>query len=86
MEKIIDRELTIDMITFSAIIPNAKSLIAPILNSGYIAQKSKGDINLERVPTYDSGLCHSAIAVNAQTRYFHTENDCIYMIINVRVQ
>ena len=67
-------------------IPNIRSLIAPVLTVAYYQQASKGDINFKTVPSFKCGLWHSAVCINAQTTQFHTENDCTYTLITVPKQ
>ena len=74
------------MDSLSVIIPTVRSLIDPVLNVAYKKQQETADINLKKVPDYDSGLWHSTICVNAQTSIFHTEHDCTYTLIYVPSQ
>ena len=63
-----------------------RSVVSPLMNKSDQLQKSKGDINLKKGPTYGNGMWHSVFYLNAQTSLFHTQNECTYAVINVPKQ
>ena len=83
IEEMVAQEIGIGIDGLCKFLPNIKSLIAPIITTGYELQESKGGVNLQKMPASSSGLWQTSISVNAQTKVLHTENDATYTVINV---
>ena len=60
--------------------------IAPVVDVANNIQGVQGDINLLQVPGSKNGCWHTTICINAQTKVFHTEEDCGYTVISVPKQ
>ena len=86
IEEMVSQEIGIGIDGLCKIIPNLRSLIAPIISIGYELQGSKGEVNLQKMAASSSGLWQTSISVNAQTKVMHTENDATYTVINVPKQ
>ena len=86
LEEMVARELEAGIEGIAKIAPNIRKLIAPLINAAYRDQLNKGDINLKKGASFDSGLWQSNISVNARTASFHTENDYTYTLISIPKQ
>ena len=86
LEEMVARELEAGIEGIAKIAPNIRNLIAPVINVAYREQLKKGDINLNKGASFDSGLWQSNISVNARTASFHTENGSTYTFISIPKQ
>ena len=75
--------MTVGIDGLTKVISNLKSLISPIINTGYNLQQQKSDVNLKSRPGTSDGLSHISISINAQTKRLHTKNDATYTLIRV---
>ena len=65
---------------------SSSNIFAPLLNVANSLQHKYGDFNFKKVQTYNDGLWHSEVCINAITKDFHTENDASYTLISVPTQ
>ena len=56
IEEMAARDLGIGIDSLVKLIPKLKSLIAPVINTGFNLQGEKGNVNLKCVPASESGL------------------------------
>ena len=61
-------------------------LLIPILHATNELQKELGNIGLQNVITSRSCVWQSQVCVNATTKKFHIEKDCLYTLITVPKQ
>jgi len=83
IEEMVAKEIGIGIDGLCKLTQHIKSLIAPIITTGFNLQQPKGAVNLKEIPASSSGLWQTSISVNAQTKVLHTENDATYTVINV---
>ena len=60
-------ELAGSVDSLSTLIPKLKLLISPILRVGYNLQKNKGNVNMKKTLSSESGLWSSHVSINATT-------------------
>ena len=68
-------ELAGSVDSLSTLIPKLKLLISPLLCVGYNWQKNKGNVNMKKTFSSESGLWSSHVSVNATTGILHTKKD-----------
>ena len=72
--------------SLSAIVPDIKYLLSPILDTAQKIGKSMGDTVLSEVNTATSGCWNAFLYVDGRTEQLHTERDCAYTLITVPLQ
>ena len=87
LEELCANDLSFAISSLSKVFPTVHRVISPILRTCYDLQATNGKLkNFERTRSYNNGLWQSALCFNAQTKVFHTENDCTYTVISVPKQ
>ena len=71
MEQLKANEIMGGLDVLVQVFPKLKTLIAPIIVTGYNLQDEKENINLQPVPTTLRGLYQTSISMNAQTTQMH---------------
>ena len=80
------KEMSRGIDSLSRHLPLVSDLISPLLNVAYKKQACSGNVNFKKVPVSASGLWAMTVAVDAQTKTLHTEDDCTYTMIHVPQQ
>ena len=70
----------------STIIPNIKTIIAPVIETSFNLQLNEKDLNLKETASIHDGCWQTSICIDAQTKQYHTEHDCTYTFITVPKQ
>ena len=86
MQYLASAEQSKGIINISKFLPSIHNHIAPIINKAAAIQRKKGNINLLHVPGCEEGCWKTSVCVNAETKLFHTEDDCGYTVITVPKQ
>ena len=82
----IQRQLEHANSSFSFLIPNIKTLVAPIMDTAFQLQHKIGDLNFATNKVSDIGFWQSQLCINARTEILHTEDDYCYTVISVPEQ
>ena len=87
LEELCANDLSFAISSLSKVFPTVRNVISPILKTCFELQSTNGKLkNFEKTRSYNDGLWQSALCINAQTKVFHTENDCTYTVISVPKQ
>ena len=82
-EKLTANEITRSVNNLRTVLPNIRSLIAPVLETSYELQQKNIDLNLKEGFSSKDGCWQTSLCVNAVTKQFHTEQDCTYTLISI---
>ena len=83
MEQFAANEIMGGLDRLPKVFPKLRSLIAPIITTGYSKQDEKLHIELQPIPKTPGELWHTSISINSQILQLDKENDGTYTIINV---
>ena len=86
MEKNCSKVINNSVKSLSAIVPDIKYLLSPILDTAHKMGNDIGDTVLSEVDTASSGCWNAFLYVDGRTEQLHTERDCAYTLITVPIQ
>ena len=86
IDELVAKEMSYGIQNLSCHLPLVSDLISPLLNVTYKKQAGSGNVNFKKVPVSASGLWKITVAIDAQSKTLHTEDECTYTMIHVPQQ
>ena len=85
-ENLIAIHIAFSVKDLSVVIPNIRTILNPIVKTAFEIQQKDKELNIKEGKATVDGCWHTSICINAETKCFHTEEDCSYTLITVPQQ